>query len=266
MNSAPNPTDSSLLLWLVAAGIAVLGMHVAMRWALLARRTAPLWGQWRALLASALALGLSLTAAALLSSAAQGLMFPIGYPPLWVTGLVLGTLVLSLPVVAALAASERWWLVVPAGLLLGGLAVAQQLGWLTAAGFRPGITWRPTLLAAGVMTELLGAAAAAWIAFTNLAKESQRRRWWLVGAAGVAGLGIAGGQELLNAAAGLEYQVDSIYRSRVPNSVLCLVAGVLVPLGLVLASVDLMLRAPLRGSVDNVKKRRRRRRHRIRAL
>ncbi len=267
MNSAPNPTDSSLLLWLVAAVVAMLGAHVALRWALLARRARPLWRQWPALLAAGTAFGMALTSAMLLATAAQGLMFPIGYQPLWVVGLWLGTWLACIPLFVALAASDRWWVVVPVAVLLAGVAVGQQLGWLTAAGFRPGIVWRPTPLAAGVLLEVIGLAAAAWIVFTPVARDSQRRRWWMLGAAVMAGLSVAGGQELLSVAAGLEYQVDSIYRNRVPNSVLCLVAGVLAPLGLVLASVDLMLRAPLRsGTSGDGTRRRRKRRHRIRAL
>ena len=267
MNTAPNPTDSSLLLWLVAAVVAMLASHVSLRWALLARRSTPLWRQWPALLVASAAFGTGLTATMLLATAAQGLMFPVGYPWTWVAGLWLGTVLACVPVACALAASERWWLVLPAAALLGGLAVGQQLGWLAAAGFRPGIVWRPLLLTAGAMAEVIGLMVAAWIVFTPVAKESPRRRWWLAGAAVLGGLSVAGGQELLIAAAGLEYQVDSIYRHRVPNSVLCLVAGVVVPLVYVMASVDLMLRAPLRNpSQGDGKKRRRKRRHRIRAL
>lgn len=267
MNPAPNPTESSLLLWLVAAVVAMLGAHVSLRWALLARRSTPLWRQWPALLIAASAFGTGLTSTMLLATAAQGLMFPIGYPWMWAAGLWVGTVLACLPLAFGLAASERWWLVLPVAALLGGVAVAQQLGWLTAAGFRPGIVWRPLLLTAGVMLEVIGIMAAAWVVFSPVAKESQRRRWWLAGAAVLGGLSVAGGQELLIASAGLEYQVDSIYRARVPNSVLCLVAGVVVPLVFVMASVDLLLRAPLRNpSQGDGRKRRRKRRHRIRPL
>ncbi len=267
MNSAPNPTDSSLLLWLVAAAVAILGAHVVQRWSLVARRKSPLWRQWPALLAGGAMAGSALVSTMLLGTSAQGLMFPIGYPPLWAAGLWAATMVACVPVVALFAATDRWWTVLPGALLLAVVALAQQAGWLMAAGFRPGIQWNLTLAAVAATVCVLGLAAAAWVSFTPIVVESPRRRLWLLGAAVLAGVALTAGQELLIAAAGLVYQVDSIYRARLPNSVLCLVAGVLVPLVLTLVAVDLSLRSPLRGDKGaDGKKRRRRRRYRIRHL
>lgn len=272
MNETLNPTDSSLLLWLVAAAVAVLASHVAQGWVLQAQRAESnvIKQQWRALLLAGTTLGTGICAAMLLASSAQGLMFPIGYKPLPVAGLWVGAMLGCLPIVAwAAAASQRGWLVALSGAALALLAGGIEFGWLWAAGFRPGIVWRPTFVAAAVVALVVGLSAASWIAYSGFAKGSSRPALWRLGAALLTGLTLAGGQELLIYAAGLPYQQGSIYQTYVPLNVLSLVAGVLVPLVLTVMTVDLLLRRPSRrrrGSSEFNPRRRRKRRHRIRTL
>ncbi len=272
MNDTLNPTDSSLLLWLVAAAVAVLAAHVAQGWVLQAQRAESnvVRQQWRALLLAGLTLGTGICAAMLLATSAQGLMFPIGYKTLPAAGLWLGAMAGCLPIVAWAAATQRGWLLALSGVALAALAGGLDIGWLWAAGFRPGIIWRPTFLAAGFVALIVGLTAASWMAYSGFAKGSSRPALWRLGAALLTGLTLAGGQELLIFAAGLPYQQGSIYQAYVPLNVLSLVAGVLVPLVLTVMTVDLLLRRPSkrrRGSSQEFNPRRRRkRRHRIRTL
>jgi NO-binding membrane sensor protein with MHYT domain len=268
MNDAVQPTDSSLLLWLLAAVVAVLAAHVAQGWVYVAQRTPGLRRQWPALLASGATLGTGLCAAVLLAMSAQGLLFAIGYRALPAAGLWLGAMLGCALLAGMMAATKRAWLLLIAGTLLALLAAGVHFGWLWAAGFRPGIVWRREYAAAAVILMVVGLSAAVWLAFSDILKDSEKRTLWRLCAAALLGLGLAGGQELMIHAAGLVYQQGSVYEQQLPGAILSLVAGVLVPLVLTVMTIDLVLRRPARrrrGDSFNPQ-RRRKRRHRIRTL
>lgn len=271
MNQTVNPTDSSLLLWLLAAVVAMLAAYVAQSWVLLARRGPTVLSQWRAVLVAACTLGTGICSSMLLATSAQGLLFPIGYQVWPTVGIFVGSMLASVPLIAWLAGAQRGWLLLASGPALAALASAVQFGWLWAAGFRPGIIWRQDFAAAALITMTVGLGAAAWLSFSDIFRDSSRHVIWRVSAAALLGLTLAGGQELLIFAAGLIYQQGSIYQNRVPGTVLSLVAGVLVPLVLVTMAIDLLMRRPRRrhrrdGSEQFNPQKRRKRRHRIRTL
>lgn len=271
MNQTVNPTDSSLLLWLLAAVVAILSMHVAQGWVLIARRQEPVWKQWPALLAAGCVLGTGICSAMLLAVSAQGLIFAIGYQFLPTAGLWLGAMLLCTAVAAWWSAAQRGWLLLASGPVLAAIAAGCQFGWLWAAGFRPGIIWRLEFAAAACILLTIGLSAGAWLSFSSFSKDSRRPALWRLGSAALLGLALAGGQELLIYAAGLMFQQGSIYQNQMPGSVLSLLAGVLLPLVLAVMVIDLLLRRPIRrrrrdGSDQFNPQKRRKRRHRIRTL
>ncbi len=268
MNEALQPTDSSLLLWLLAAVVAMLAAHVCQGWVYEAQRAPGLRQRWPALAAAGATLGTGLCSAMLLAMSAQGLLFAIGYRAWPAVGLWLGAMLGCALLAAALAATRRAWLLLICGAGLALLAAALHFGWLWAAGFRPGVVWRRDFMAASAIFMVIGLGAAVWLSFSDLLKDSEKRTLWRLCAAALLGLSLAGGQELMIHAAGLTYQQGSIYEQQLPGSILSLVAGVLVPLVLTVMAIDLLLRRPTRsrhGHSFNPQKRRKRR-HRARTL
>jgi len=268
MNLPVQPTDSSLLLWLLAAAVAVMAAHVAQGWVYVAQRAESLRARWPACLVAGMTLGTGLCCTMWLAMSAQGLMFEIGYRALPSPGLWAAAVLGCTGVAAALAATRRAWLLLGIGAGLALLAAAVQLGWLWAAGFRPGIVWRRQFIAAGVILLVVGLAAAAWLSFSDILKDSRRRTLWRLAAAALLGLSLVGGQELIISAAKLNVQQGSIYEHQLPSSVLSLVAGVLVPLILTAMSIDLVLRRPSRRRSSHYfnPQKRRKRRHRVHTL
>ncbi len=268
MSDALQPTDSSLLLWLLVAAVAMLAAHVAQGWVSIAQGKPGLRQQWPALLAAGTSLGTGLCAAVLLAVSAQGLLFAIGYRPLPAAGLWLSAMLGCTLLAGLLAATTRAWMLLIGGMLLALLAAGVHFGWLWAAGFRPGIVWRREFMAAAVILMMVGVSAATWLSFSDILKDSERRTLWRAGAAALLGLSLAGGQELMIHAAGLRFQQGSIYEQVLPGIVLSLVAGVLVPLLLTVMAIDLVLRRPTRSRRSHTfnPQRRRKRRHRVRTL
>lgn len=269
MDQANNPTDPSILLWLLAGAVALGMSHVALGWLRIVHRRPSLLGAWRALILIALTLGTGVWAAMLLSLAAQGLLFPLGFhlvgtALLW-TAAVAGALLIAV----WLGAARRSWMQLAGGLLLAVLAVGVQYGWVIAAGFRPGVIWQHKVLAGSAAFMVLGLAWAFWLGLSEPAEDGTRR--WLRRA--WAGIVMAGtlvlGQEAVLMAADLPGQKGSVYKNALPLTPLALGCGALAPLALSLASLHLALRTPQRkrdrpGGFNPT--RRRKRRHRVREL
>jgi hypothetical protein len=243
-DSASSNAEASLLLWFLAAGVATLAVHVCLGWVRQAQRAQTWRPRAAAALVAAATMATGLCSAVVLCLGAEALSFPLGYrwpalPVLW-----LASLVGALPLMAWLARTPPAWALVGCGLWLAALAAAVQFGWVWAAGFRPGIHWRPELLAATAIVLSVGCAVALWMAFGVALQQLRRRSLWRLGAAALASLALLAGQEILMVAAGLSSQIGSVYVHEVPGSLLSLLCGVLVPLLLSAMAVDLMLRRP----------------------
>lgn len=267
--AAQSTTDPSLLLWILAATVATLTAHVALGWIRVAQRQPALRQRWPAWLVSSATLGTGLCAAVVLSIAAEGMAFDIGYRFTYVPVLWLVAIGGCLPVTLWVMQSQRWWSLLGSGLLLAALASAVQFGWIQAAGFRPGTEWRYMLVAVAVVLMIVGLCAGLFVAYSRLSRESHRRTLWRLGAAALIGLTMTSAQEVMMTAAGLVAQVGSVYRHEVPGPVLCLVFGVLLPLVLGVMTMDLVMRRnqPRHGSSTGMAPRKRRkRRHRVRSL
>jgi NO-binding membrane sensor protein with MHYT domain len=273
MNEAASSTaESSLLLWLLAGGMAVLTLHVALGWVRQAQRDPGLRHNWRALLLAAGTLGTGLCSVAVLAQGAEALSFPLGYRALWAPGLWLGSMVGSFAVTWLLAHNQRWWTLLVCGVGLALLTAGVQFGWIAAAGFRPGVLWRTDFLAAAVILLIVGLGAALGLGFSQAIQEGERRHLWRLGGAVLAGLTITAAQQVLMLAANLTGQVGSVYLHEVPGAVLALLCGVLLPLVYSVIAIDLVMRTQGRRHSSHgpgsafAGKRRRKRRHRVRTL
>jgi NO-binding membrane sensor protein with MHYT domain len=266
--SAAHTSESSLLLWMLAAAVGMLATYVALGWVREAQRRPALRESWRAVLLSAASMGTGICCAMVLALSAEALVFPLGYP-LGRVFLLWGAAMLGcMPACFLLVRSQRVLAILGAGALLAALAAGVQMGWVWAVGFRPGVIWRMEFVAVAGVFLLMGFAAATWISFSAAAREGRRRQLWRLGGAALLGLSLMAGQEILMAGAGLLAQVGSVYQREVPAALLCLAGGVVVPLVLSVMALDLELRrrARRRGGRDGnstlqLQKRRKQRHH-----
>lgn len=240
--SATTVTDSSLLLWALAALIAIMTASICLGWLRQAQLQPTLRQNWKASLIGALVAGTGFTSAVVLALSAEGLPFPLGYrlrdaPLLWI-----GAVVAFWPALALLGCKIRWPAIVAGGALLGLVSTAMPAGWLFAAGFRPGIVWRYEFVAAAAVFMVILFCVALFVANSEDARTGHRRTLSRVGAALVMGIAPLAGQQLLLSGTNLVAQVGSVFRTEVPSSLLCLVLGVMVPLIWSLLMLDLRLR------------------------
>ena len=259
--------ESSLLLWLLAAAVAVLAAHVYLGWVREAQRQPSLRDSWVALLLASLTLGTGICAAVVVAISAEALTFMPGYQFMAVPALWLGAITAVLPPTYWLMHRQNAFAIIGCGVLLGGLAIVVQSGWLAAAGFRPGIHWRVELVAGAAALGVVGMVAALWVAFGGKADAARRRALWRIGAGVLMGLALIGGQEALLAGARLLTQVGSIFKDDLPAPVLALAGGVLAPLVMAVMALDLELRNSGHrriGKGASAAPRRRRRKQRIR--
>lgn len=251
----------------MAAVVALLAAYLFIGWL---RRTQAHTG-WREVLGpvmlAAAALGLGMSSAMVLAMSAGGLAFPLGYRWLAVPALVLGPVIACMPAAWWLSRSQNWLALIGCGLLLAAVAVAVQVGWILAAGLRPGIKWQFPLLGVAAALAAAGFISALWLAYSDSSSDGARKTLWRVGAAALIALTLIAGQEVVGSSVALLAQVGSIYQREASATWLCLVAGAIVPTILAVLALDLMLRNGSRrrssrnGGVElNLPKRRKRRR------
>ena len=159
--------------------------------------------------------------------------------------------------------------------LLAAVALSVQVGWVMAAGLRPGVRWQFMLLGAAAGVQVMGFLASLWLAYSDASGGDDRRTLWRAGAAALLALTVVAGQELVVSAASLLTQVGSIYQRQASSTWLCLFAGALMPTVLALLALDVWLRGQgergrrRRGSGSGVElnmPKRRKRRRKYRAL
>lgn len=263
----PSPADFSLLLWVLALLVAGLAWHLSNTWIRLAQKGPTLRSQWPELARAAASLGLGLNAALVLGLQAQPLAFALGFHAFAALGLVVSAFALAALVVALPAGANGTWRLLASGALMAGLSLGLQMGWVMAAGFKPGVLWRPVPLAAAGVLLVTGLAMARWLAFSAPCEASPRRQVWRLGAALLGALTLLGGQVLVSIAAGLGAQRGSMFELHLHGLLLSLVCGVLVPLIMGALSLDLWVQARQRRSDAALHPRRRyRKRRRMRTL
>lgn len=234
--------DSSLLLWLMSAVVALLAGHVFVAWV---RRAQGLAGFKQVVGPSVLAgaaLGLGATSSMVLALSAEALSFSLGYRWLAVPALVLGPMLICMPLAFWLSRMQNWWTLLGCAVVLTALTVGLQFSWITAAGMRPGVRWNYALLGAAAGIQLIGFGAALWLAYSDNSNDGQRKTLWRAGGAALLALSVVAGEEVVISAAGLLSQVGAIYHRQAAATWMCLVAGAIVPIVLALLSLDIWLR------------------------
>ena len=256
----------------MAGVVATLSAYVFIGWV---RRAQGLLG-WRQLTAPMLlagsALGLGISCSMVLALSAEALRFPLGYRWLWVPWLFLAPMLACVPVAWALSRRQNWKVLLLCSLLLTTVAVAVQAGWILAAGLRPGLRWQFSLLGAAAAVAIIGFGASLWLAYSDASGNGGRKSLWRVGAAVLMALALVAGQELVGAAAGLKWQVGSIFQREASGTWLSLFAGAIVPVVMSLLALDLALRnndgrrKSRHGGIELDLPKRRKRRHKYRSL
>jgi NO-binding membrane sensor protein with MHYT domain len=234
--------DWSVLLWSMAVIVAMLSSHLFIAWI---RRAQGLQRPRDAIGPAAVsggALAVGLSSAMVLALGAERLAFPLGYR--WPALPLLLVVAFSLSLGAAWSLIRRQSLpaLAGAGLLMSLASLAVQVGWLQAAGFRPGLIWNLPLAAGAATAALVGYTAAMWLAYSDGSSNGARRTLWRLGAATLMVLTMVASQEVLITAAGLPLQIGSIFRRELSSTWLTLVAGAVVPTVMALMVLDVALR------------------------
>lgn len=266
--------DSSLLLWVMAAAVALLAAHVFIGWVRRAQGLDSSRAAAGPVFLAAGALGLGLTSSMVLTMSAEGLAFPLGYRWLFVPVLLLAPMLVCAPMAWWLARRQNWLALVGCAVLIALAAIAVQVGWILAAGLRPGIRWNFPLVGAAAGLQALGFVAGLWLAYSDSSSAGDRKTLWRAGGSALMALTVVAGQELVVSAAGLLTQVGSIYQREASSTWLCLFAGALVPIVLALMALDVWLRSDGdrsrrrrgRSGIELDLPRRRKRRRKYRAL
>lgn len=271
MSSSAN-SDSSLLLWLSAALVALLAAYLFVGWT----RRAQMREGWRNVLGPVLlaasALGLGMSSSMVLALSAEALSFPLGYSWAILPALVLGPMVACIPPAWLLSRRQNWLALGVCGLWLAAVALSVQAGWILAAGLRPGIRWQFLIIGAAAALATVGFISSLWVAYSEAASQSANRVLWRVGAASLIVLTLIAGQEVVISSVGLLTQVGSIYQRQASSTWLCLVAGALLPTLMAALALDLSLRnradrhRKSRSGVELILPQRRKRRRKYRAL
>jgi len=231
--------DNSLLLWALGALIYWLGAHVMLAALRDARRDPGLRDNWFNLVLAGLAIGGVLCAGMVVALTGNTMGFALGFSTWAGLGLVGAALGGGVIVSLLLGLWTRWPISLIGGVLLGALTVAVQAGWLAAAGFRPGIVWRPDALGIAAGAAVVGAVISLLLAFSEAAATGGARLRWRLGAAGVLVAALVCAQEVLIAGSRVGAQVGSVYQRQLSGPMLALVFGSVVPLLLVVAALDL---------------------------
>ncbi|MBL8341779.1 MAG: hypothetical protein JNL30_09955 [Rubrivivax sp.] len=243
MSSEAFSLQSSLMLWALAALIVCLGAHVMLGWM---RQAQEEWewdfGRLRQVAISGATFGTALSVAIPLGLGGEALSYPIGYQPAWAVGLWLGAMVLVTLLALVPVWREESASATGAGILLGLLISALQVGWVLAVGFRPGVQWNVAFLGAGALVSAAGTGTAMAMAFPYGARARSYRYSWRIAAAGLVGLSFLAGFSLVLFAADLPSQIGSVYRYELPGGMLSLFGGALVPIVLALMTMDLETR------------------------
>jgi NO-binding membrane sensor protein with MHYT domain len=240
--SAVSAADSSLLMWVLAAVVAMMTASICQGWLRQAQLTPQLRENWKISILGAVVLGTGFTTAVVLALSAEPLPFALGYrlrdaPLLW-----LGSMLAFWPPLALLGCNYRWPHLLGGGAMIALVGLALPVGWLLAAGFRPGIAWRWDAVAVAALCGAAGTAVSLFMVLSNVARANHRRFMWRLGAALLMGISLLGMQQLLLVGANLPEQVGAVFASQLPSSVLCLAAGVMVPFVWSLLLLDLYLR------------------------
>ena len=229
--------DPSVLLWMAAAVIAFLGARTFVEYLRRLHHEGPLrlWQEW--VLGTA-ALTAGAWSSLVLDISAQGLLFEVGYHPVKIFGGMLAGFVLMLGVVGWATFRPVWYHQLGAAALASVVLAALQVSVIWSIGAEPGLFWRIEPLVFALVLQFAGVGLAGRVvtgAKRGSPEDRASRR--LMGAL-VLGACTLAAHELMLSGSGLDRQVVSAHARFLPEVAITLVAGAVVPIGLVLLYVD----------------------------
>jgi NO-binding membrane sensor protein with MHYT domain len=229
--------DASVVLWLVSSVTAVLAGRAFVEYLRRLLHDGPQLA-WRELVFASLSLAFGLWGSMVLDIAAQGLTFEVGFHPFKTFGSLLAVALVIAPVLAAYAWRPRWYMQLAAAVLLAVAVLILQVATIWSIGAEPGLFWRrePLVFAGLLLCIGLGVAARIVSTARRGSKADRRTRRLLSGL--VLGAFVVAAQELVLAASGLDRQMVSAHARFLPDVIITLLAGAVVPIGLVMLIAD----------------------------
>ena len=229
--------DPSVLLWMASALVAFLGARTLVEYLRRLHHEGPL-RLWRELLLASAALTAGAWSALVLDISAQGLAFEIGYHPLKIFGTLLLAFAVMVMLIGAATLRPSWFGQLAAAAVAALVMVTVQVAVIWSIGAEPGLFWRTEPLVFALLLQFTGIGAAGRMVTGARRGSSADRGSRRLLAALVLGACTVAAQELALAASGLDRQVVSAHARFLPEVAITLVAGAVVPIGLVLMLVD----------------------------
>lgn len=246
--------DPSVLLWLASAVVALLGARAFAEFLRRLHHEGPI-RLWRELLLGAGALCCGIWSALALDISAQGLAFEVGFHPMKVFGALGLDFVLMVLLVGWVTWKPVWWAQLVAAALCTLCLVGLQVAVIWSIGAEPGLTWAAEPLIFSLLLMFFGISASGRMVLGHKRGSGGDRGSRRLLASLVLGACTLAGQELVLTSSGLDRQVVSAHARFLPEVAITLVAGAVIPIGLVLVLVDQRTQQRARAS-----SRRRRRR------
>lgn len=229
--------DPSVLLWMAAAAIAFLGARTFIEYLRRLHHEGPLrlWLEW---VLGTTALTAGAWSSLVLDISAQGLLFEVGYHPVKIFGGLLASLLAMVVVVGWATFRPSWYHQLSAAALAAVVLAALQVSVIWSIGAEPGLFWRTEPLVFALMLQFVGLAVAGRMVTGAKRGSPGDRASRRLMAALVLGACTLAAHELVLSGSGLDRQVVSAHARFLPEVAITLVAGAVVPIGLVLLYVD----------------------------
>lgn len=227
----------SVLLWLASALITFLGARTFMEFLRRLNYEGPI-RLWRELLLGSAALVLGMWGSLVVDISAQGLPFELGYHPAKIFGSLVACYLIMVMIVAWVTFRPAWPSQLGAAVVCALLIVVLQMSVIWSIGAEPGLYWQTRPMLFALLLEFVGLCVAGrMVVGARRGSPGDRGSRRLMAALVLAACVVAA-QELILIASGLERQVVSAHARFLPEVMIALLAGALVPIALVLLLVD----------------------------
>jgi len=237
--------NPSIMLWLAAAVVAVLGMRAFLEYLRRVNHEGPKAG-WRDLAFASGVLPLCVWSTVVVAIAGQGLTYLVGYHPLRLFGTLVLAMLFTSAVIFWVAARPGWLSLGAGSTLLALLALATQVGVVYSVGTEPGLHWRWELLVFSLLVMVAGHGVAMRVVLAaERGRKSDRGGRRMLGAL-LGAVALVGAQELTLLSANLPGQSISAFNRMLPEVAVALLAGAAVPIGFAVMIVDQYMQRRIR--------------------
>lgn len=230
-------TEPSILLWAAVGLLIALGARAFIEYLYRVHHIGPKRG-WREVVLGGLALGAGIWAGTIVGISSQGLPYDVGYHPAKVLAVLVGACTVAAGVLALTTRYRGLPTQVVGAVVLAVMAASVQMGVIWSVGPAPGLKWRIDLAAFSTLILLAGCFVALRVVLTSLPRATNDTRLRRLLTALLVAVAMLASQELVLLSADLPHQVVSSYARMVPEVALSLLAGVGVPIMLVVMLID----------------------------